>query len=105
MCCWEEAVFFRVPKIDARAVQEHVNAMSPRNLFLSNLLLIERITVSVAHRNRLSESDAKEFASRVRLRLVEDGYAVFRKFEGRSSLSTYLTVVIQRVLADWRFSA
>ena len=38
----------------------------------------------------------------MKLRLIEDDYAVFRKFEGRCALSTYLTVVVQRLLSDYR---
>jgi RNA polymerase sigma factor (sigma-70 family) len=78
--------------------------MNPENLFLSNLPLIERIAAVVARRNHLTGPDADDFASRVKLRLIEDDYAVFRKFEGRSSLSVYLTIVIQRLLADYRIS-
>lgn len=38
----------------------------------------------------------------MRLKLVDDGYAVLRKFEGRSSLATYLTTVVERAFLDWR---
>jgi len=36
------------------------------------------------------------------LKLVEDDYAVLRKFSGRSTLTTYLTTVISRVALDCR---
>jgi DNA-directed RNA polymerase specialized sigma24 family protein len=39
-------------------------------------------------------------ASMVKLALVENDYAILRRYEGRSSLATYLTIVIQRLLAD-----
>src|SRR5262249_8960179 len=40
--------------------------------------------------------------SEVKLRLVEREYEVFRKFQHRSSLRTYLTIVIQRIYLDYR---
>lgn len=79
--------------------------MNPENVFLSNLPLIERIVRVVARRNHLSPEEAEDFSSIVKLRLIEDDYAVLRKFEGRSSLSTYLTTVITRLLAWYRIDA
>jgi len=45
-------------------------------------------------------ADADDFAATVKLKLVEDDYAVLRRFEGRASLATYLTIVVERWLAD-----
>ena len=50
----------------------------------------------IGRRRRLAAHELEEFAAHVNLKLIEDDYAVFRKFEGRSSLRTYLTVVVQR---------
>jgi RNA polymerase sigma factor for flagellar operon FliA len=75
------------------------------SLLLSELATIDRIVAFVRVRNHLSSEDADEFASHVKLRLVENDYAILRKFEGRSSLRTYLTVVIQRLFLDYRTSA
>lgn len=47
-------------------------------------------------------ADAEDFASTARLALIENDYAILRLFVGRSSLSTFLTVVIQRLLLDER---
>lgn len=74
-------------------------------LFLSQLALIERVTRLVAVRHHLSAADADDFGSHVKLKLVEQDYAVLRKFQGRSSLRTYLTIVIQRLFLDYRISA
>ena len=35
-------------------------------------------------------------------KLVEDDYAILRKFEGRSLLATYLSIVVARLVRDWR---
>jgi RNA polymerase sigma factor for flagellar operon FliA len=39
------------------------------------------------------------------VKLIENDYAVIRKFRGRSSLRTYLTVVVHRVVIDRRIAA
>ncbi|HVR39274.1 MAG TPA: sigma-70 family RNA polymerase sigma factor [Thermoanaerobaculia bacterium] len=57
----------------------------------------------VCQRARVVGADVDDFDSSVKLALVENDYAVLRAWEGRSSLATYLTVIIQRMLADERF--
>jgi RNA polymerase sigma factor for flagellar operon FliA len=76
--------------------------MSAEDLFLSNLPLIERIAGSVCHRNHVDAAEAEEFASHVKLKLIDVNYSIIRKFEGRSSFSTYLTTVIQRMFFQYR---
>ncbi len=74
----------------------------PAQLFLTNLPTIESLVQMVARQQRMSWSEAEEFASIVRLRLIENDYAILRKFRGGSSLRTYLTVVIARQALDYR---
>ena len=76
--------------------------MDPQELFLANLDAIDRAIAYVCHRNHLSPQDAEEFNSEVKTKLIEANYAVLRKFEGRSSFSTYMTTVIQRLYFQWR---
>ena len=76
--------------------------MDPQELFLSNLDAIDRAIAYVCHRNHLSPQDGEEFGSEVKTKLIEGNYAVLRKFEGRSSFSTYMTTVIQRLYFQWR---
>lgn len=40
----------------------------------------------------------------MKLKLLEDDYQVLRKFQGRSSLKTYLTTVVQRLFLDQRIA-
>ncbi|MGE0816555.1 MAG: sigma-70 family RNA polymerase sigma factor [Vicinamibacterales bacterium] len=68
----------------------------------ADLDLIERVARSVARAGGLHPREADDFTQSVHLRLAERGYDVLAKFEGRSSLRTYLTVVIARLLKDWR---
>jgi RNA polymerase sigma factor (sigma-70 family) len=79
--------------------------MNPRELFESNLGTIERVIAIVCRRGQLFGEDAEDFASQAKMALIEDDYAILRKYEGRSSLDTYLTVVVQRLLADERTRA
>lgn len=76
--------------------------MNPEALYLAQLPTIDRIAAFVARRNRLTYAETEEFLSLVRMNLFEDDYAILRKFEGRSSLSTYLTTVIQRMCIQYR---
>jgi RNA polymerase sigma factor (sigma-70 family) len=76
--------------------------MKPEETYLENLRTIERIARFVAHKHRLNPDEAAEFEQEVRVRLLENDYAVIRKFETRSTLSTYLTTVIMRLYQQWR---
>jgi RNA polymerase sigma factor (sigma-70 family) len=71
-------------------------------MFLANLATIERVIRDVCQRQAVTGFEADEFASEVKLRLIDRGYAVFRAFQQRSSLRTYLTIVIQRIYLDYR---
>ena len=79
--------------------------MNPREFFMSNLDTIERVIVIICRRGGLFGADAEDFASEAKLALIEDDYAILRKYEGRASLDTFLTVVVQRLLADARMRA
>jgi RNA polymerase sigma factor (sigma-70 family) len=68
------------------------------------LALLSQTIRIVAQARRLSREDAEDFAQSVQVRCLERGYDIIGRFEGRSSLRTYLTVVISRMLLDWRNS-
>jgi RNA polymerase sigma factor (sigma-70 family) len=72
------------------------------DLYVAHQSLVERAIASVCRRQHLSPADAEDFAGSVRLFLIQDDYAALRKFEGRSSLSTYLLAVIAHRYQDWR---
>jgi RNA polymerase sigma factor (sigma-70 family) len=76
--------------------------MDAQAIFVANLPLIERVADRVCRHWRLSGADAEDFASHVKLALIDDDYAILRKWEERSSLGGYLTVVVQRLLLDER---
>src|SRR5436190_23742802 len=76
--------------------------MNAEELFLANLGLVDRIVAFVCRRNHYRDDEAEDLAGHVRLKLIENDYAILRKFEGRSSFSTYLTTVIQRLSFQYR---
>jgi RNA polymerase sigma factor (sigma-70 family) len=82
-----------------------IQSSSPEQLFLSNLPAIDGIARAAARRRRLSPDEADDFRSIVRMRLIEDDYAVIREFRGASSFKTFLTVVIARHCLDYRAAA
>ncbi len=69
---------------------------------LRHLDFVERTVGSIARRNALSPWEADDLEGHVKLRLIADDYAVFRKFRGKSQLTTYLTTVIQNLFRDFR---
>jgi RNA polymerase sigma factor (sigma-70 family) len=66
------------------------------------LALLAQVIAQVARAGRLAPQDREDFAQSVQLKMVERRYDVFARFGGRSSLRTYLTVVVRRLLLDWR---
>lgn len=66
--------------------------------YLEHLPLIERIARSVAQkRGMLNPDEIADFGQVVHVALLENDYAILRKFKGQSLLSTYLTTVIARL--------
>jgi len=96
-----------MPPIWGTAGQAHgphnsASVMSGESDFLAALPVIDDVTARVCRRHHLNASDAEEFQSEVRFRFIERDYEVLRQFEGRCALSTYVTVVVQRLFFDWR---
>jgi len=50
----------------------------------------------------MDAAEAEDFAAFAKLRLVDNGYAVIRKFTGKSSFGTYVTTVVARLLNEYR---
>lgn len=76
--------------------------MPPEQLFLAHLDHIEKVTAHAARRKRLSREDNEDFIGWVKLRLMEDDYAIIRKFQGKSNFRTYLTTVINHLVLDFQ---
>ncbi|HEX6903462.1 MAG TPA: sigma-70 family RNA polymerase sigma factor [Thermoanaerobaculia bacterium] len=76
--------------------------LTPEQLFLGHLKLIEEIIAHACRRSRFSPQESQDFSQEVMVKFIEDNYAVLRKYQGRSSIKTYLTVVIHRFLLDYQ---
>ncbi|MDB4916632.1 MAG: polymerase sigma factor, sigma-70 family [Gemmatimonadetes bacterium] len=77
------------------------NSADLEQTFLAHLPQIERIIALQVRRHRLGKTDAEEFESWAKEQLIDNDYAVLRKFGYRSSLTTYLTTVLVRLLSDF----
>ncbi|HEY2324217.1 MAG TPA: sigma-70 family RNA polymerase sigma factor [Thermoanaerobaculia bacterium] len=71
-------------------------------LLTDNLAVIERAVAFACRRYALRPEDAEEFASVVKLKLIENDYAILEAYEGRSSFATFISIVVQRMAIDFR---
>ncbi len=78
--------------------------MGPEELFRTQLPLIERIIGSICRRNCCYGDEAEDFEQTVKLKLIENDYAILAKFQGKSSLATYLATVIHNQFRDYRIA-
>jgi RNA polymerase sigma factor (sigma-70 family) len=76
--------------------------VSAERLFVENLRLIEDTIRLVCRQLRCSPEEREDFISQSRLKLIEDDYAILRKYAGRCSLRTYLVTVVRHQLYDYR---
>ena len=79
-----------------------LDGQEARELLEANLALVGRVVAFACRRYHFDHDEAEDFASAVNLKLVENDYAILRAWEHRSSLSTYLSIVIQRWALDHR---
>ena len=75
--------------------------MDYQRLLLDHLEVVDQIVGTIGRRRHLSAAEQDDFASFVNLRLVDDRYAILRKFQNRSTLWTYLATVIERLSLDF----
>lgn len=76
--------------------------MNPEKTYLDNLDSIKRIAAFVARKNRANADESDEFVQVACVKLWENDYAIIRKFEERSSFTTFLTTVIIRLFHQCR---
>ena len=75
--------------------------MNYQRLLLDHLSVVDQIARTTGRRRQLSVSELEDFSGFVRLRLIENDYAILRKFQNRSSIWTYLSAVIERLSLDY----
>jgi RNA polymerase sigma factor (sigma-70 family) len=76
--------------------------MTPEQLFLDNLAYIEKVVARTCHQCHLRTEEAEDFLGEVRLKIMADEYAVLRQFQGKSSLKSYLAIVIKNQMRDFQ---
>ena len=86
----------------SRAGPDH--GENPEKLFLQQLETIERAIRYACRRGSLRDEDAEDFASWVKLKLIEKDYAVIRKHDRQASFAAFISVVVQRMLLDYRIA-
>lgn len=65
-------------------------------LFLEHLGWINMVASLACTKHGLSGDEAEDFAAWMRMKMMEDNYAILRGFRGQSELKTYLAAVVVR---------
>ena len=91
-----------LPRGRTPATGSLASGLEGEDVFLACLPVIDDVTAQVCRRHRLAAAEGEDFRSDVRLHFMQRDYEVLRRFEGRSSLVTYVTVVVQRLFLDYR---
>lgn len=85
-----------------RPADETASAARGRALLESYFDLIQQKLRQLGRTSGLPDHEAEEFRSWAVFKLVEDDYRMLARWEGRSSFSTYLTVVLVNLMRDYR---
>lgn len=72
------------------------------SLLTRNLEWLKGVATRACRRNGLDPDETDEFVSQVVVKVMEDDYAILRKFRGESQITTYLTVVVASLFRDYR---
>lgn len=78
--------------------------LTPEQLYLGSLKLIEEVIRYAFRGSFLRAEEAPDFSQWVHMKLIEGDYGTFRKFKGNCTLRTYLTTVIVNLARDYRIS-
>jgi RNA polymerase sigma-70 factor, ECF subfamily len=96
-----ESVAVALTSADRQLVQRCLNhEPGAWNDFVDRYLgLVYHVIHFTAHLRSvtLRPEDVEDTAAEILIQIVANDYAVFRQFEGRSSLATYLTVIARRI--------
>lgn len=70
-------------------------------LFRAHYEYLRKVAAHACRKYSLSREEVEDFTQTLFAKIIADDYAVLRKFGGRSSLKSYLNVVVQRALLDY----
>ncbi len=73
-------------------------------IFLENLKYIGQVIAQSCRKSNFSHQEAEDFEGHVKLKFIENDYAVIRKFRGDrgATLKTFLTTTIKHLLLDYK---
>lgn len=74
-----------------------LDQLNPEAIFLQHLGWIDRMASFASRKHGRREAEAEDFASWAKMRLIEDDYAVFRKFRGEADWKTFIATVMVRL--------
>jgi RNA polymerase sigma factor (sigma-70 family) len=75
-----------------------LDQLNPEAILVEHLGYIEKFATTTCRQNGLHGADAEDFISWLKIRLIENDFAVIRKFRGESKITTYLSMVVTRQL-------
>lgn len=70
-------------------------------LLVQHLDWVDRVASRACSNQGISGADAEDFTGWMRMKLVEDDYAVVRRFVGNSEFKTYLATVVTRHVVNF----
>lgn len=90
-----------------------LDRLDPSAVLVAHRRWIEKVAEITCRRNSVWGDDAEDFASLAKMKVMENDYAVLRKFQGKSDVKTYLAAVVVRRFHEyarerwgrWRHSA
>lgn len=82
-----------------------VSNQSLEHVFIGLLPHIDRVTDWLARRYRLSAADAQDFGQSIKLKFIDNDYDLLRRFQERSTLTTFVTSVVTNAFHDYRNAA
>jgi RNA polymerase sigma factor (sigma-70 family) len=85
-----------------RSTRKEIPRLDAIELLTSNLACIERVIAFACCRYRFDANDAEELGAIVKLRLVDNDYAILRAYEQRCQFQTYMSIIVQRMALDYR---
>jgi RNA polymerase sigma factor (sigma-70 family) len=89
-----------LPSSACRPLAGHGTSVTLERMYQDHVDLIDSVITLICRRKHLSAADAADFRQDAHLTLLERG--VLEKYQGRSSLRTFLLVVLMRMYKDFR---
>lgn len=78
-----------------------ISVAEAERLLVHHLATVERALSFACRRGAMCDTDAEEFGSWAKLKLIENDYSIIRKFSGRN-FPGYIAMVVHRLLLDYR---